>query len=243
MNASWESLVSLANRPNFDNIRVSQKELDLYFEQDFCFRDVESVVMLQELVLSYFKMFFGVNESTVSNELIDLITEKIKIKYPSITFSQIKYAFLSQEVEKKAFTSGSTDEFTKYLKFWEQKEKQIKLALAEVEQMEQKKAQEEQNRINFENKCREIYSKSIEAGEWLGDKYEAKWVLANMDVTNNISSETKRAMWYASLDKAKEEIRQEESSYFKFVEGNYVNRVKARREQIYAEMLINEIFK
>lgn len=195
------------------------------------------------MILDVFRTFFGINGANVDDMLIDGITAKLKAKYSSITFTQLRYCFLNQTIEKREYVSLSVDEFIKYLDIWAKKEKVIKLALAEVEQMEQKKAQEEQNRINFENKCREIYSKSIEAGEWLGDKYEAKWILANMDVTNNIDSETKRAMWYASLDKAKEEIRKEESSYFKFVEGNYVNRVKARREQIYAEMLINEILK
>lgn len=238
-----KNLVSISNRPNFEKIRVSLNEVELYFTNDYCFESIQSVEYLQEVILKYFKAFFGVNEGNVSDDVIDFITEKMKMKHPTITFSQIKYAFLSQEIQKKEFTSSSTDEFVKYLDFWHKKQKQIKLALEEIEQIEAKRIQDEQNKVNFENSCREVFDKSVNASKWLGDKFQAKWVLSNMEITTQIDSYTKRVMWDAALDKAKQEAGSENKTMMKHFGFDLVGRIKILREQIYAEMLINEILK
>ena len=59
-----------------------------------------------------------------------------------------------------------------------------------------------------------------------------------MDITKtSVAKQSVQCGMHLSI-RQKKRYAKEESSYFKFVEVNYVNRVKARREQIYAEMLI-----
>ena len=239
-----KDLICLANKnKTFETVRVNQEELELFFNEDYCFQSVETVKTLRIMILDVFRTFFGVNGANVDDMLIDGITAKLKAKYNSITFTQLRYCFINQTIEKREYVSLSVDEFVKYLDLWTKKEKVIKLALAEVEQMEAEKKQAEQEKIKFENSCRKIYQESIEAGQWLGDRFEAQWILANIPTDNNVDSARKAELWDLALIEAKEKVEAENRSMMKYAPTDYVTRVKAVRKQVYSDLLINEMFK
>jgi hypothetical protein len=154
-------------------------------------QDSETVENAPDKVIELFYLasssIFGVRSENLSDELFQLALLALPNRFKGITIQDIRNSYFETEIIKREYVSLTRDELLQPIAdYWTKKQNLIQqLKLIEVEQ--DKILIEKQKEIDFYNQARELYKESLNAGEWLGDMFQAKvlarpfWEVLYMD--------------------------------------------------------------
>jgi hypothetical protein len=132
------------------------------------------------------------NNDNVSTNLLEAIYESCINFHEKLSVDDLRNCFNFAKIEKKQYQKITLDEFLEPIKSYIQVKQVARQILIEIEQQEQKEQIEKQKEIDFYNQARELYKESLNAGEWLGDMFQAKvlarpfWEVLYMDERKEI---------------------------------------------------------
>lgn len=152
-----------------------------------------SEVEIIKMLTDFAQQLFGYNPANIPTGLISASIQAICERFPGITLNDIQQAFRTQEIEKKGFTALSRDEFLEPIKqYWKNK----CLIVAEIKEQERRQNEADELRqraVDFKKECEDIYRKSLDSNEWLGDSFNAMHLAR--DFAERMKQERKNELW------------------------------------------------
>lgn len=131
------------------------------------------------ILISSCEILFGLRAENLSPELWNVSFASICERFKGVTISDIQNSFRYAVIEKKAYQTLTRDELLQPIsEYWKNKV----ILLNEIDLIRQKN-EEELNSIRLENlfrqESKEIYLKSLEIGQWIGDEFHADAIARN----------------------------------------------------------------
>jgi hypothetical protein len=162
------------------------------------------------------KVYYGLNNLNVADEVFQSILKAIKENYPEMTFSNLNLAFVNG-VEKKQGSGLTRDEFMLPIHAFMSKKKRIESLLQDIELKEHNERLEIKQAEKFKEHSQEIYNKSIDefTSEFLGTPFEACAIVEDYFETLN-EDEYKTCQLNANK-KFKEQSNESNSQFYAII--------------------------
>lgn len=122
------------------------------------------------------KVYYGLNNLNVADEVFQSILKCIKDNYPDMTFSNLNLCFVNG-VEKKQGSSLTRDEFMQPIHNFMGKKKRIESLLQDVQLKEHNERIEIENAKKFVEHSMSIYNESKGQGKFIGTPFEANVIV------------------------------------------------------------------
>jgi hypothetical protein len=164
------------------------------------------------------KVYYGLNNLNIADEVFQSILKAIKDNYPEMTFSNLNLAFVNG-VEKKQGSGLTRDEFMLPIHAFMAKKKRIESLLQDIELKEHNERIEQENAKKFIEHSMDIYNKSKGTGRFIGTPFEANVIVD--DFIDLLNDDELRECHYRSNKLFKEQQSNNEVSPFsKLVKSN-----------------------
>lgn len=135
-----------------------------------CSSDLDRI---KKALFHFVKVYFGLIPENIDNEVYVMATNEILNRYPHLTFEGLNLAFSEGEVSKKQGVSLTSGEIVSYIKDFEAKRVVVAEAIKRQNRIQTEIDQKIEQAKEFRLNAEETYKKSLDAGEWLGDMYQA----------------------------------------------------------------------
>lgn len=207
-------------------VTTSRKEILHLCNEPLTAFVVQDRAQLFGILIGVSKTLFGVNPDSFPADFMNIVFKAITERFIGIRLNDVKEAFNVAEIEKKEYTSLTRDELIEPIKkYWERKQKLVH-AVREAESTELIEREKREKEASFLMESRKILSESIQAGEYLGDHFNAFAIIDT--IADQIPEEIKKPLW----EESKRDLDKQKTNTF----FNIENPINAKR--IYAYKLM-----
>lgn len=167
------------------------------------------------ILMTSCEILFGLRVENLAPELWEISFASICERFKGVTISDIQNSFRYAVIEKKAYQTLTRDELLQPIsEYWNNKQ----ILLNEIELI-RKKNDEELNSIRLEHQFREnakkLYLESLNAGQWLGNEFEADAIARNF--ADCFTQEQKNQFMFEAKNEFKRRTKAVENNPFELV--------------------------
>lgn len=191
--------------------------------------------MIRELS-SYPQLYFGTNPDNLPQGFISHTYKHISERFVGITMDDVKNAYAASEIVKKEFSGLSLEEMLQPIKDYWFKKQNLLSEIQEAENRESEKNKDLEKVQSFRLQVEETYRKSIEAGKWIGQGYEAEELAP--DYAETLHIDVKKQIWR----EAQRQHREQKKAVGETKSGQVPPMVEFEKH-IYARLIMDECIK
>ena len=148
----------------------------------------ELIALIRDCVTLY----YGVYHSNIPDILLTESALSIVTKFNDLTKEEIKHSFSRLPLEKK-ITLALSDVLDPIQKYYNVKHFISNEAFRDQAEQQQK-ALSDESELRFKQESIDIYKKSVDIGEWVGDMYNAN-AIAKEHIAQHFEQEEKKDIW------------------------------------------------
>lgn len=220
------------SKSDLDHVWHSKPKIEDYMDPKKLIIDIDN------LISRTCKVYYGIPEQFISDELVEEVAKEIVKKYKTLTFDDLTHAYERWNMERKDNWKNVTkQELIAPIQAWSNYQQKIKEDFNCYKRQIQEEDERQAAAEAFRKESIEFYNECVDNLEWTGTIFQASAI--RMDLNKHFSAEIKKEL----RDQAMETYQRTQEAYNDATRRGIrlgMDNIGYSAKRIYSELLVKE---